>query len=328
MKHLAALLLLAGVTLGTGTWAADSFIGDWALTLPTGEAGWLAVRQGANRPEAGLVWAVGSERPVKDFQIKDGRLSFPHSIRRPLAPKNEPPIRSVISGSIIDGSLRLTLTPDAGAAVTFTGKRMPPLPARPDLGKVSFGEPVTLFNGRDLAGWRVTDAAKKNGWSVRDGALRNDTPKTDFGAYGDHADLRTEAEFTDFQLHIEFRLPAGTGGNSGIFLCGRHEVQVTHRDSSMQGISGPGAVFGRITPATNAGKPAGEWERYEITFVNRHVTVIHNSVRVIDNQPVTGPTGGALDSDVTRAGPLMLQGDHTSVEYRNIVLCPVMLPVR
>jgi hypothetical protein len=90
----------------------------------------------------------------------------------------------------------------------------------------------------------------------------------------------------------------------------------------MQGISGPGALFGRIVPATNAGKPAGEWETYDITFVDRHVTVVHNGVTVIANQPVAGPTGGALDADVTRPGPLMLQGDHTSVEYRNLTLRP------
>jgi hypothetical protein len=205
---------------------------------------------------------------------------------------------------------------------------MPPLPARPALTDVQFGEAIVLLNGSNLDGWRVTDGKKKNGWSVRDGVLRNDTRKTDFSAYGEHANLRTEAEFTDFRLHIEFRLPPTTGGNSGIYLRGRYEVQVTHRDSSMQGINGPGALFGRIVPTTNAGKPAGEWETYDITFVDRHVSVVHNGTKVIDNQPVAGPTGGALTADVTQAGPIMLQGDHTAVEYRNIVLRPVRKPER
>ena len=205
---------------------------------------------------------------------------------------------------------------------------MPPVPPRPNLARIEFGPPITLFSGRDLSGWSVSDPAKKNGWSARDGMLRNDTAKTDFSAYGDHANLRTEAEFTDFQLHLEFRLPAGQGGNSGIYLCGRYEVQVTHRDSSMQGINGPGALFGRILPATNAGKPAGEWETYDITFVDRHVTIVQNGVKVIDHQPVAGPTGGALSADVTQPGPILLQGDHTAVEYRNLVLRPAKSPGR
>jgi hypothetical protein len=296
--------------------------GDWALVLPTGEAGWLSIRPGASGPEAELLWAVGSARPVRDFHVAGDALSFPLRVRPPLAPKTQPPLVTRISGRIEGDALELTMTPAVGAAEAFKGRRLPPLPPRPDPAAVVFGDPIRLFNGRDLGGWRVTDPAKKNGWSARDGVLVNATPKTDFGAYGEHANLRTEAEFTDFALHVEFRLPAGQGGNSGIYLCGRHEVQVTHRDSSMQGISGPGALFGRILPTANAGKPAGEWETYDITFVDRHVTVVQNGVKVIDNQPVAGPTGGAMTADVDRPGPLMLQGDHTAVEYRNLLLRP------
>jgi hypothetical protein len=302
--------------------AANPLIGDWALQLPSGGAGWLEIREGKTNLEAGLMWEVGSVRPVPTFKVQDGGFTFTRSARRPLAPKSEPPITGEVRGWLSGDQLKLISQQTGSGPTGFIGKRMPPRPERPDLGKVSFGEPITLFNGRNLTGWRPTDPAKKNGWSAQNGILRNDTPKTDFSAYGDHANLRTEAEFTNFQLHIEFRLPAGTGGNSGIYLCGRYEMQVTHRDSSMQGISGPGALFGRLQPTTNAGKPAGEWETYDITFVDRHVTVVHNGMKVIDNQPVAGPTGGALDADVTKPGPLMLQGDHTSVEYRNLVLRP------
>ncbi len=139
-----------------------------------------------------------------------------------------------------------------------------------------------------------------------------------------NANLRTDREFRDFQLHIEYRLPQQVGGNSGIYLRGLYEVQVTHRDSRMQGINGPGAVFGRIAPLENAGKPAGEWETLDITLVDRHITVVLNEKKVIENQPVAGPTGGALLFDVTAPGPIFLQGDHTSVEYRNVILRPVV----
>ena len=148
----------------------------------------------------------------------------------------------------------------------------------------------------------------------------NETPKQDFSAYGDYGNLRTEREFEDFQLTLEYNVPAG--GNSGVYLRGMYEAQVVDRDSKMQGISGPGAVFGRIAPAKNAGHPGGEWNRYGLTLVDRHLTVVLNGQRVIDNEPVLGCTGGGISADDTRPGPIMLQGDHTSVRYRNIVIRP------
>src|SRR6266446_7972962 len=77
-------------------------------------------------------------------------------------------------------------------------------------------------------------------------------------------------------------------------------------------------------PSENVSKPPGEWQTFDITLVDRHLTVIHNGKRTIDNQPVLGCTGGALWSDEFRPGPIYLQGDHTSVDYRNIVLRPVV----
>jgi len=85
-----------------------------------------------------------------------------------------------------------------------------------------------------------------------------------------------------------------------------------------------GGIYSRIKPTVAAEKPAGEWQMMDITLVDRHVTVILNGQKIIDNQPILGCTGGALWSDVTRPGPIYFQGDHTSIEYRNIVLKPVV----
>ncbi|MGK0186729.1 MAG: hypothetical protein ACI9R3_002512, partial [Verrucomicrobiales bacterium] len=174
------------------------------------------------------------------------------------------------------------------------------------------------FNGTDLSGWKLSNPKKKNGWSVKDGVLVNETPKTDFGAYGDYGNLVTEATFSDFRLTIDYNVQAG--GNSGVYLRGMYEAQVVDRDSKMQGIQGPGAVFGRIAPSENAGKPGGEWNRYVLTLVDRHLTVELNGKTVIDNQPIEGCTGGGLSADDTAPGPIFLQGDHTQVRYRNIRL--------
>ena len=297
--------------------------GAWALMLPRREVGWLQISYDQGRPRAQLLWAVGSARAVEPLEVRGEALAFSRSFKRPLAPKDEPATRYEIVVRAEDDRLLGTMTdPATATSVDFSGWRQPPLPAAPNLKEIRFGEPIELLRGADLGGWIATDPAKKMGWSLRDGCLNNDTPKTDFGAYGEYANLRTEVEFEDFQLHIEYRLPPETGGNSGIYLRGMYEVQVTHRDSSMQGIAGPGAVFGRIAPTRNAGLPAGAWEVLDITLVDRHITVILNGQLVIDNQPVIGCTGGALLSDARQPGPIMLQGDHTSVQYRNIRLRP------
>ena len=182
----------------------------------------------------------------------------------------------------------------------------------PDLSKVRFGQPISLFNWKDLTGWRPYENDKIMGWSVEDGLLVNTTPKTDFSATGDYANLRTEADFGDFWLHIEFLIEADR--NSGVYLRGTYEAQVVDRDSRMQGLQGVGAIFSRIAPSENAGRPPGEWQTYDITLVDRHVTVVLNGVKVIDNKPVQWPTGGAINTDPMAPGPIYLQGDHTAVK--------------
>ncbi len=315
-------------TEGASTTSSDKlFFGQWSLTLPTKEAGWLDVQQGDSGIEVQVMWGVGSARPMKNASIDNHQLQFELNSRG-NSKDGKPQAIEVISAKVDGDRMVLNLERGDGtgdeARLEFFGKRQPPMPKAPNLSKVRFGEPIALFNGVDLRGWKMSRDDKKNGWSVRDGVLCNDTPKTDFSAYGEYANLRTAQEFEDFALHIEYRLPGEQGGNSGIYLRGLYEVQVTHRDSRMQGINGPGAVFGRVAPTTNAGKPAGEWESYDLTLVDRHVSVVLNGQRVIDNQPVEGCTGGALLSDVTSPGPIYLQGDHTSVQYRNMVLRPVL----
>jgi len=85
-----------------------------------------------------------------------------------------------------------------------------------------------------------------------------------------------------------------------------------------------GGIYSRITPSVNAEKPAGQWQSYDITLLDRHVTVELNGKRIIDNEPLLGCTGGALWSDEFRPGPIYLQGDHSAVSYRNIVLTPII----
>jgi hypothetical protein len=85
-----------------------------------------------------------------------------------------------------------------------------------------------------------------------------------------------------------------------------------------------GAIYSRITPAVAAEKPIGQWQTMDITLVDRHVTVVLNGRKIIDNQPVLGCTGGALWSDPDRPGPIYLQGNHSDIDFRNMLLRPVV----
>jgi len=70
-----------------------------------------------------------------------------------------------------------------------------------------------------------------------------------------------------------------------------------------------------------ATKPAREWQALDIEFVGRQITVVLNGTRIIQDV-IDGITGGALSPFEDEAGPLMLQGDHDRVRFRNIVVTP------
>ncbi|HEY9231195.1 MAG TPA: DUF1080 domain-containing protein, partial [Blastocatellia bacterium] len=133
-------------------------------------------------------------------------------------------------------------------------------------------------------------------------------------------DIITEQKFTDFKLHLEFNIVAES--NSGVYLRGRHEVQIEDSFGKATDSLRMGGVYGFLCPAVNASGRPGEWQTYDITLIGRRVTVILNGKTIIDNAEIPGITGGALDSDEGAPGPLMLQGDHGKVMFRNIVLTP------
>ena len=321
-------LLLLVLSVSTSLLSAGvprDLLGYWTLDLSTGEPAWLQVEEKDGEPVVFMRMHVGGAGPHKGAVMQDGQLEFPLKIKRQLG---EQPVTSdsIVTAGVKKGRLTGTIVSESVPApfdkVNFTGRKIPPVGKAPDLSKVRFGQPVRLFNGSDLNGWRLSDPAKTNGWSVRDGLLVNDTPKTDFSNTGTYGNLVTEAEFEDFWLHIEFKPEAGQ--NSGVYLRGMYEAQVVDRDSRMQGLAGIGSIFSLIAPSHQAAGEPGTWQTYDLTLVDRHVTVVLNGETVIDNQPVHIPTGGAIRTDPTAPGPIFLQGDHTSITYRDIYLAPVM----
>ena len=112
------------------------------------------------------------------------------------------------------------------------------------------------------------------------------------------------------------------GENSGVYLRGRYELQVD--DAAGLEPSSPhlGGLYGFIAPSENVAKAAGEWQSMNVTLVGRMLTYELNGTTVICNREIPGITGGALDSAEADPGPLLLQGDHGPVDYRNIVITP------
>ena len=312
--------------------ADNPFLGNWALTLPGGYPGWLGITQEKNYLDGALLWRSGSVIPLdsvfrsekvlvftqgRDIQRKDdqGRVVRTHRF-----------VDRFVAQAQGDKMIVVVFRPHAnGNGVDreeFTGQRIPPPPSAPDLAQVKFGEPMRLFNGTNLAGWKLVEAGAVNGWSACDGVLNNRPMQVEGQPHKNYANLRTEREFEDFNLTLEVRVPKD--GNSGIYLKGLYEVQVCDSFGKALDSHNMGAVYSRITPTVSAEKPANEWQTFDLTLVDRHITVVLNGKKIISNQPVFGITGGALTADEFKPGPIFLQGDHTEVDYRNLVIRPVI----
>ena len=324
-----ALFIVLLIALPADASNPQTFVGHWALRMCNGDAGWLSIEKTSDDWSAQL-WTVGQTKAVTDISYADGKLNFVRKCRigKPEyvgGPPTGRPVTCYFVATVDGDSIRIernASSVDTTVTATHGGKRLPPLPSKPDLSKVKFGEPIALFNGVDLTGWKLSNSEQINGWKAVNGELVNESPKETFEPFSRYGNLRTERLFSDQKLSIEFNVEAN--GNSGIYVRGAYEAQVTDRDcAKMQGIRGVGAIFNRIEPTKNAGKPGGEWQSYEITIVDRHATVVLNGELVIDNQPIIGNTNGAFQADVMSPGPLYLQGDHTAVRYRNIVVRPV-----
>ena len=172
----------------------------------------------------------------------------------------------------------------------------------------TWGEPITLLHQDRLDGWAARDPNKRFGWTVKDGILENRPPDVD---------IVSDSKFRDFQLHLEYKVDSGA--NSGVYLRGRYELQILGETRVQD--HGNMAVYSRLKPKKNPLR-LGEWNELDVTFVGRWLTVSLNGETVHDNRYLDGPTGGAWDPREEEPGPLLLQGDHGKVSFRNIVVRP------
>ena len=286
---------------------ADRFLGRWDIEVsPTGNNAaiypdWMELAEKNGAVSMRIQGRSGSVFPVTEFKTEGShlRVTWPHrDANTPVTTWELDLTEDRLSGMERRGGRIAAYL--AGVRAPALDRKMPP----------AWGDPQSLFNGKDLSGWEPMGTAKNN-WTVKDGELLNQ-------AGG--ANLKTSRTFSDFKLHVEFNCPAE--GNSGLYLRGRYEVQIEYQavDAS-DPLHSMGSIYGFLAPAIGVQRRPGTWESFDITLVGRRVTVFRNRIKTIDNQEIPGPTGGALDANENDPGPFYIQGDHTGgLRFRNITV--------
>ena len=171
---------------------------------------------------------------------------------------------------------------------------------------------VPMFNGEDLRGWHPRGADARQSWSAQNGMLVNEVTPTEHGT-----DLVSDQTFRDFTVRYEYMIPKES--NSGFYLRGRFEIQILDDfEGHVPTVGGNGAIYNTKAVDRFVTRRPGEWQQGEATIRGNRITVYLNGVRVHDNVEVTHATGGELDSNLDEPGPIMLQGDHGAVAFRNI----------
>lgn len=211
-------------------------------------------------------------------------------------------------------------------------------------------KPVEPFNGKDLKNWKLKDE-KKSKWQAcaiawdekKPGELIGGIDNSPDGSgkvlanvTGGGCDIFTEEKFGDVRLEVEFMVPKGS--NSGVYLMGEYEVQILDSygkpdDKLTQGDLG--ALYSAAAPKKNVAKKPGEWQKFVIDFraprfgadgkktANaKFLKVVLNDEVLHENVEMKQQTPGGLTGKEAPTGPLMFQGDHGPVAYRNIKITP------
>jgi hypothetical protein len=135
------------------------------------------------------------------------------------------------------------------------------------------------------------------------------------GAHG--TDLVTEEKFRDFVIRYEYLVPQKS--NSGLYLRGRYEIQILEDSASKKTArGGNGGIYNTSAGSEFVSRAPGQWQTAQATIRGNKVSVILNGVKIHDEVEVPKATGGELDQKLDEPGPIMLQGDHGAVAFRNI----------
>lgn len=302
---LTTILLLTARAFGGANADSLGLEGRWDLTVVMDgrEApSWLEIKKSGHRTFVGhFVGVSGSARPISVININGNSFKFS------IPPQWEEGNSDLsVTGALKAGELSGTLVFPDGKTFPWTGVRAPSLR---DVKTVKWGKSINLIQP-GLKGWH---ASGENQWVVKDGILTSSKSGSN---------LITDQKFKDFKIHAEFRY--AKNGNSGIYLRGRYEAQIADSKGKEPASIYQGGIYGFVSPNEQVAKDAGEWQTYDITLIGRMVTIVCNGKTVVTNQEIPGITGGALDSNEGEPGPIMLQGDHEPIEFRNMTITPAV----
>lgn len=215
-----------------------------------------------------------------------------------------------------------------------------------------------LFDGSGLKGWHCAGAQDANEWLTTRGIIferllgpRNLVPvaapgdRLLNGKGGRTCNLVTDEKFGDVELWVEFMLSKGS--NSGVYLHGLYEVQIFDSYGATEPVSSSdaGGIYhrwindkgeGGSAPSRNASRPPGQWQSYHIWFQGprfdasgkktsnaKFLRVVFNGLSVQKDAEAEGPTRAHMEIPEAATNPIMLQGDHGPVAFRNIYVRPL-----
>jgi hypothetical protein len=198
---------------------------------------------------------------------------------------------------------------------------------------------IVLFDGKNLDEWVATRDKSPAGWTVADGVM---TVNKKAG------NIETKRHFKNYQLHLEWQIPADIGGqgqsrgNSGLFLAATgpgdagYELQILDSYNNKTYVNGQaGSIYKQSIPLANAMRKPGEWQVYDVIWTAptfnadgsvktpAYVTAFHNGVLIQNNFALKGetvyigqPTYKAFDG-----APIKLQSHNDPskpISFRNI----------
>lgn len=202
-----------------------------------------------------------------------------------------------------------------------SGSATPQVPS-PALSKAEKEEGFRpLFDARTLQGWQLRRPDGPKSWLVENGMLINRLEHTKDKVTGHGTDLVSNDKFRDFVVRYDYVIPPGA--NSGVYLRGRHEIQIFDDYGKKPEAGGNGAIYNVSPAALMASRKPGEWQSVEARIVGDKITVILNGVTIQDGVACARGTGSHLDDNVDQPGPILLQGDHGEVAFRNIRIKPL-----
>jgi hypothetical protein len=305
IRFLFVLLCLSLPALSVAGQPSRGMLGRWDATVagPDGRFPlWFELYDTGAGTAMRLVYVLGGVRDVPGCEIVGRTLRFA------VPTWNDPNWRGPTFEGDFNGRFFAGTARVGGQTLRWTAVRAPGLERR---GTPRWGTPVALFDGTDLSAWTHRTADRGPCWLVGDGVLRVQPPCDD---------LVSRERFTDFRLHAGFRVQPG--GDSGIWLRGRYEIQIRDGVGAEAPSGVTGSIYRFIAPSTDASRPAREWQELDAILVGRRVTVVLNGTTIIDDQEIPGITGGALDSDEAAPGPIVLQGTEGGVWFRDLVVTP------